>query len=82
MSIRIVNASNICMLCRITDLTCELRPARKYRLPVPICNPCWPKERRLLARERARRRAQALAREDTQADTQAGARGEADALPA
>ncbi len=60
---RIVNASHTCMLCGIVDLTTELRRARRYCLLVPICNPCWPKERRLLAHERARRRAQARARE-------------------
>lgn len=62
MSIRITNATNICMLCGIKDLTCEVRPTRRYHLPVPVCNPCWPREHRLLAHERARRRAQARAR--------------------
>ena len=64
---RIVNASNICMLCGIVDLTTELRCARQYRLPVPICNPCWPKERRALARVRAYRRTQAQERTRRQA---------------
>jgi hypothetical protein len=66
-TIRVVNASHTCMLCGIVDLTSELRPTRRYRLPVPVCNPCWPQERRLLARERARRRAQARAREEANA---------------
>jgi len=61
-TIRIVNATNTCMLCGVVDLTCEVRPTRQYHLPVPVCNPCWPKERRLLTRERARRREQARAR--------------------
>lgn len=72
--IRIVNASNTCMLCGIIDLTCELRPTRKYSLSVPVCNPCWPRESRLLARERARRRAQAGGR------GRVGGRGDTDAL--
>jgi len=67
MSIRITNATNTCQLCLTVDLTCELRRSTRFRLPVPICNPCWPGERRKLARERARRQAQAqllaLARE-------------------
>lgn len=62
MSITIINASHVCRLCQVKDLTTELRPSTLYRLPVPICNPCWPRERRKLAHERARRRAQALAR--------------------
>jgi hypothetical protein len=60
--IRIVNATNNCQLCQVVDLTTELRPTRRFRLPVPVCNLCWPKERRLLARERARRREQARVR--------------------
>lgn len=56
-SIRVTNATNMCQLCRVVDLTTELRPTRQFHLPVPVCNPCWPKERRLLARERAHRRA-------------------------
>ncbi len=60
-AMRIVNASHICMLCGVVDLTTELRRARRYRLPVPVCNPCWPQERRLLARERARARRRAEA---------------------
>jgi len=60
-TIRITNATNRCMLCGVVDLTCELRPTRRFRLPMPVCNSCWPKERRLLARERAHRRAQARA---------------------
>lgn len=67
MSIRIVNAGHVCRLCGVKDLTTELRPSTQFRLPVPICNPCWPKERRLLARERARRRAQGRAREGASA---------------
>jgi hypothetical protein len=66
-TIRIVNVSNTCMLCGIVDLTCELRPTRRFRQPVPVCNLCWPKERHLLARERARRRAQARARDEAHA---------------
>lgn len=62
MTIRITNATNTCQLCLVVDLTCELRPSTRFRLPVPICNPCWPRERQRLAHERARRRAQALAR--------------------
>jgi len=62
MTIRITNVTNTCQLCSVVDLTCEMRPTRRFRLPVPVCNPCWPRERRLLAHERARRRTQAHAR--------------------
>lgn len=61
MSIRITNATNTCQICLTVDLTCELRRSTKFRLPVPICNPCWPKERRNLARARERRQEQARA---------------------
>lgn len=60
------------MLCGVRDLTTELRPARAYLLPVPICNPCWPAERRALTRARL---ARAVAREQERADASASRTG-------
>lgn len=66
-TMRIINVTNTCLLCRVVDLTCELRSVRQYRLEVPVCNICWAKEHRAPARQRARKGVHTRAREEARA---------------